>query len=503
MASEKQTPVEITSKERPSVMALIKMNEERLKGSTQRSTVNQMYNSSRIEIKEKIRKILEEYNRDTNVLDLDRDEFMKDKLRGLGIHERDFKELVDFYNKVGVTGRKTAERKERNTVGGFVKKNGLGIPSIKEVDEKSDKGVNRSRDSIHYDDIQPDLVKQMDNRDSGHDNNDMREGGRYNGLSIVNSTQYENSKVGETNADYICYNDSDNYKRKGRNSNNGVPVGGDAFGTFGSGGVGNTEGGKRSNKQVYEYSNSSNEINPVNKAKNAARAILKELNENNQSDTTANNTGIQSPTVLNVNTQSTSLLSSERKSIHERRSAERKSSTRENKLKEYIDSKNSILTGRSGNTDKPVDKKQALIEKENLGHKDGRTSSGPEQNKYQKNIILSLDNIAVIQYTINPNLPLDPMFFDILCINCYECVRPTEVDQHSQFCIIQPDDYNDLNIRNESEEDYNARIYKLHESLKKKKFEITTQQNNNLTEVFNELLTYVYEILMNNYVKKL
>ena len=44
-------------------------------------------------------------------------------------------------------------------------------------------------------------------------------------------------------------------------------------------------------------------------------------------------------------------------------------------------------------------------------------------SEYQKNIITNLDSIAVAQYSINPNIPLDPSFFDVLCINCYECVK--------------------------------------------------------------------------------
>jgi hypothetical protein len=121
-----------------------------------------------------------------------------------------------------------------------------------------------------------------------------------------------------------------------------------------------------------------------------------------------------------------------------------------------------------------------------------------EHSKYQKNILHNLDSIAVMQYNINPNLPLDPMFFDILCINCYECVKPQEVDEHSEYCVIHPGDYEDLEIRNDCEEDYNARIYKLHESLKYKKFDIYGEDNNELNSVYNELVTQIYDIFMNN-----
>jgi hypothetical protein len=119
-------------------------------------------------------------------------------------------------------------------------------------------------------------------------------------------------------------------------------------------------------------------------------------------------------------------------------------------------------------------------------------------SKYQSNIIHSLDSIAIMQYNINPNLPLDPMFFDILCINCYECVKPNEVDEHSEFCIIHPHDYDDLLIKNDCAESYNARIYKLHESLKFKEFEIYKENNNDLNLVYNELATQIYDIFMNN-----
>lgn len=61
-------------------------------------------------------------------------------------------------------------------------------------------------------------------------------------------------------------------------------------------------------------------------------------------------------------------------------------------------------------------------------------------NKYKKNILNNLDKLTVAKYEINPNLPLDPMFYDILCINCYECVKANEVDFHSEYCVIQSDE---------------------------------------------------------------
>lgn len=68
------------------------------------------------------------------------------------------------------------------------------------------------------------------------------------------------------------------------------------------------------------------------------------------------------------------------------------------------------------------------------------SNASNDETKYQKNIINSLDSICVSQYNINPNFPFDPYFFDILCINCYECVKYSEVDKHSKTCVIRPDE---------------------------------------------------------------
>ena len=72
---------------------------------------------------------------------------------------------------------------------------------------------------------------------------------------------------------------------------------------------------------------------------------------------------------------------------------------------------------------------------------DNKSNNASENEvKYQKNIINCLDKICVAQYNINPIFHLDPLFFDILCINCYECVKYHEVDKHSEICIVHPDE---------------------------------------------------------------
>ncbi len=73
-------------------------------------------------------------------------------------------------------------------------------------------------------------------------------------------------------------------------------------------------------------------------------------------------------------------------------------------------------------------------------NKDLNISLNDKNSKYKKNILFNLDNIAVAKYEINPNIPLDPIFYDILCINCYECIKANEVDFHSEYCIVQSDE---------------------------------------------------------------
>jgi hypothetical protein len=122
-------------------------------------------------------------------------------------------------------------------------------------------------------------------------------------------------------------------------------------------------------------------------------------------------------------------------------------------------------------------------------------SSFNANSKYQKNIINALDGIAVAQYSIHSSVPLDPVFFDVICINCYDCVKFSEVDSHGDTCLMhEEENYVEL----DGEEDYNARIYKLHESLKKKQDEIFKTADEQLIMVYEEIASLVYEILINN-----
>lgn len=100
------------------------------------------------------------------------------------------------------------------------------------------------------------------------------------------------------------------------------------------------------------------------------------------------------------------------------------------------------LSGKDVNDHKPISSKNSV---QNLQSSlIDRSRSSSTSQKYQKNIIDSLNSISVQNYNIGSNIPLDPTFFDILCTNCYECVKPNEVDRHSDFCIMQSDESNSL-----------------------------------------------------------
>ena len=123
------------------------------------------------------------------------------------------------------------------------------------------------------------------------------------------------------------------------------------------------------------------------------------------------------------------------------------------------------------------------------------TTTNTNNNNYKENIIKALDSIAIKRYEIDDSrIPLDPSFLDILCINCYESIKYKDMDKHSEICVIHKDEYKD----NAYDDDYNTRIFKLHESLKNKKKEIILKNNKNLSNFYENLSKLVYDILINN-----
>ena len=115
---------------------------------------------------------------------------------------------------------------------------------------------------------------------------------------------------------------------------------------------------------------------------------------------------------------------------------------------------------------------------------------------YKKNMLESLDKICVTQYNLGNNFPFDPKFQDILCINCYECVKYSEVDFHSERCVSVP--YDDDNYNNKY--DVNSKIYKLYQNLRKRENEVKATKDAQICLTFYHLIDYTNQIFLNNSV---
>ena len=164
-----------------------------------------------------------------------------------------------------------------------------------------------------------------------------------------------------------------------------------------------------------------------------------------------------------------------------------KPSLNKNIIKNSEGKKQKIITNKLKNTQ--------LYEEEKI---DKMVNSITENDvNYKKNIISCLDKICVSQYNIGQNFLFDPKFLDILCINCYECVKYNDVDLHSDFCVSRP--FNDL-IYKANEEDVNAKIYKLYQNMKKRENEIKATNNTDILRAFTDLIGYINEIFINNNV---
>lgn len=114
---------------------------------------------------------------------------------------------------------------------------------------------------------------------------------------------------------------------------------------------------------------------------------------------------------------------------------------------------------------------------------------------YEKNIISSLEEMIVLHYEIGDCIiPFDPCFLDVLCTNCYECVKYEDMDSHSEKCVIKIKEFQD----NKYEDDYNTQLYKLYQSLKNKENSIKKSNNPDLISFFNNLLAQTYSVVINN-----
>ena len=121
-------------------------------------------------------------------------------------------------------------------------------------------------------------------------------------------------------------------------------------------------------------------------------------------------------------------------------------------------------------------------------------------NKFKSNILASK--------TINPiiiNNYINPFLLDILCINCYNFIKIEDIDKHSETCLIKEFDIDSKDDKNDTEDDYNAILYKLYEVIVSKFNNIQNKNNDtNINDNYNKLKSITYDAFMNNYsLKKL
>ena len=123
-----------------------------------------------------------------------------------------------------------------------------------------------------------------------------------------------------------------------------------------------------------------------------------------------------------------------------------------------------------------------------------------KQYTYKNNILDNLEKIVISKYQIKDDIPLDPKFYDVLCINCYECVKFNDIDQHSTFCVIKLE-IGILNIYlyydpHKHSVCVNSKIFKLYQGLKNMENHIGSE----LKSIYYSFLTSASEIYYNNEV---
>ena len=92
----------------------------------------------------------------------------------------------------------------------------------------------------------------------------------------------------------------------------------------------------------------------------------------------------------------------------------------------------------------------------------------------------------------NINLNDNKYYF---CMNCYECYDNNETkNNHKGHFILPINDFKDL----EDELDYNEKLNKIYEILKKEQNQILLNSNNNLINYYLKLLFSLYEIIIND-----
>lgn len=116
-------------------------------------------------------------------------------------------------------------------------------------------------------------------------------------------------------------------------------------------------------------------------------------------------------------------------------------------------------------------------------------------------------------------LTANPKYVDVLCINCYECVRHEEVDKHSISCSSRAKVKLDESISFDSElKVLNKKLDKLGQALRGRIFEMEMAEDNNiiieleddgedsktpqtLSDLYSNIYAYNQKILCNNDVR--
>ena len=73
---------------------------------------------------------------------------------------------------------------------------------------------------------------------------------------------------------------------------------------------------------------------------------------------------------------------------------------------------------------------------------------------------------------VHNSLPLGANFIDVLCVNCYECVKITDVDTHSSVCQKPKDEQTSREQEERNLVSINDRVFKLIKSINSRLFEI-------------------------------
>ena len=119
-----------------------------------------------------------------------------------------------------------------------------------------------------------------------------------------------------------------------------------------------------------------------------------------------------------------------------------------------------------------------------------------DKNNYEKveSLIKDINNTKLKNSSILNNS---------FCINCNECFKPEDVQNHKDHCILRIHDiYNNNNYiddeLNINDIDYNANLKQLYENLKNEQKKILISGNEKLINYYGKLLYSLYEIIINN-----